>query len=60
MDGFDWFDVFARVSPKGVLSVVVATYVSLLYFHFGPAWELFDWAVQQRVRQITDSILGAH
>ena len=60
MDGFDWFDIFARVSPKRVLSVVVVTYIGLLCLHFGPAWDLFDWAVQQRVRQITDSVSSAH
>ena len=60
MDGFDWLDIFARVSPKHVISVVVVTYFVLLCLHFGPAWDLFDWAVQQRVRQITDSVLSVH
>lgn len=57
MDGFDWFHVFTRLSPRRVVSIVVLSYVALLCFRFGPAWDLFDWAVQQRVQQITDSVL---
>ena len=56
MDGSDWFDILARVSPRPVASIVVVAYIGLLCLHFGPAWDLFDWAVQQRVRQIVDSV----
>lgn len=56
MDAFHWFELFAHVSPRRVVSIVAFTYVGLLYLHFEPAWDLFDWAVQLRVRQIMDSL----
>lgn len=60
MDGFDYFDILVRLSPRRVASVVVVTYIGLLCLHFAPAWDLFDWAVQQRVRQVTDSVTSLH
>ncbi len=60
MDGVGYFDIFVRLSPRRVASVVVVTYIGLLCLHFGPAWDLFDWAVQQRVRQVTDSVASLH
>jgi len=59
MDAFDWIDVFTRVSPKRVASALLFGYTCLLCAQFGPAWDLFDWAVQQRVRQLTDSVLAS-
>ena len=56
MDAFDWFDIFTRVSPRRVVSIVVFIYVAMLWLHFQPAWDLFDWAVRLRIRHITDSL----
>lgn len=60
MDAFAWFETLTRVSPRRVASIVVASYVGLLCLHFEPAWDLFDWAVQQKVRQVTNTVLNPH